>query len=565
MDEPSLKFKIIVAFTLMLSQSYVLAAPPRTPQFPTTIEPARTGEAISNRPLIEEPMLSPETQVHILHGQTLPPEMAKLKFKMTAVRIEHPVVYTCEELLEPFQSDIGKVVTLGDIQEIANKITTRYQQAGYILTQVIIPPQHIRDGVVTLEVVAGHIDKVFVSGDVCPALKELVLAYGAKIQDPCPMQMADLERYTLLINDIPGVTAKAVLTPSKTTPQTVDVTYIVEEHYLSGFAAVNNYGTKYLGPVQGFLGVELDSGIQVGDSTQLQVVTTANKQLNFVELRHKEIIGCEGLKVGIYGQYLHEVPDFTLSPFDVKGTYGVVGADFLYPIIRSRQTNLSLNGGFMVLDSKTTILGTSLYDDHIRPLYLGLNYSHQDSFQGVNQAAITLTQGLKILGASGQSNISRPKGESVFTKITPSVSRYQALPCDFSLMVLVQGQYSFDTLLSSQQFGFGGSLVGRGYDPSEIVGDDGVGGTLELRYDSYIVPETLSSQYYVFYDAGIVWNRDPTFLYSRASATSTGVGVRLKFLQNFEGNLYIAKPLTRNVATFANRDIRVFFSLLLKL
>lgn len=548
------------------------AAAAATPQaslgsaiLPSTVEPARTGQAISQEPFLEEePMLSPELRFQIMHGQKLSKEMAALKVHLKAIHIENPVVYTCEELLEPFQCFIGKTVTLGEIQDIATQITTRYQKEGYILTQVIIPPQHVHDGIVTLKVIAGYVDKLHISGDIPCDLQELIQSYGCKIQNSRPLQLRDLERYTLLINDIPGVKVNAILTPSKTTPQSADINFVVEQHHFSGYAAVNNYGTRYLGPVQYFLGGEIDSMIMVGDLTQVQAVTTANKQLNFIDVRYSEIMGCEGFRGAVFGQYLHEVPNFTLSPFDIKGNYTVGGVDFLYPIIRGRQTNLNLTGGFMVLDSETTTFGMDIYDDHIRPLYVGLDYNYQDSLKGVNHASLILTQGLRVLGASGKTNISRPRGESVFTKLNPLVSRYQLLPCDFSFVALVEGQYSFDTLLSAEQFGVGGPQVGRGYDPSEIIGDHGISGTLELRYDKFIIPEKLSSQYYVFYDAGVVWNRDPTFLYKRASVTSTGIGIRLTYLDHIEGTLFFAKPLTRKVATFNNKDIRVFFSLLIK-
>ena len=40
-------------------------------------------------------------------------------------------------------------------------------------------------------------------------------------------------------------------------------------------------------------------------------------------------------------------------------------------------------------------------------------------------------------------------------------------------------------------------------------------------------------QWYLFYDAGIVWNRDGVNLFPKQSATSIGLGSRLTIIKNF--------------------------------
>ena len=158
--------------------------------------------------------------------------------------------------------------------------------------------------------------------------------------------------------------------------------------------------------------------------------------------------------------------------------------------------------------------------------------------------------GFNILGANQHLLQSRIKGMPNYTKANVTLSRIQGLPWQLSLLGATRGQYSCNPLLATNQFAFGGPDYGRGYDPSEIVGDDGVGFKLELRRDtSYAFRWLAAVQYYVFYDAGIIWNRDGDNLLPKQSATSTGLGARFTFIPQLSGNLFFAKPLTHSLNT----------------
>ena len=53
----------------------------------------------------------------------------------------------------------------------------------------------------------------------------------------------------------------------------------------------------------------------------------------------------------------------------------------------------------------------------------------------------------------------------------------------------------------------GGLAFGRGYGSAEISGDNGVAGTVELRFDQKSSYQDLNGyQLYGFVDAGLAWN-----------------------------------------------------------
>ncbi len=532
---------------------------------PGTINPARSAAAVSEELNQQQEVgegLQSKTAVSSKMGQKLPPELAKLSLDLRGIQIIYNntcPIFSKEELIEPFVNKIGTRLTLGEVQEMANQMATHYQQEGYVLTRVIIPPQKIDKGVVTLQVIEGYIDKVEIKGDVSACLEEMLRDYGEQIRCSKPLNMKMLERYTLLASDIHGLSVKAVLKPSANASGAADLVFVVEQKYGNAFVAFNNFGTRYLGPLQWMSGVELDSVFRAGDVTQLQVASTANKEMNFAELRHSEWLNCDGLKGSIMGQYSHTQPGSILKPFGIIGNYDLASADLSYPIVRSRKENMIVSTGFSVLDSQSKLFGQELYFDHIRPIYLGFLYNNQDKYKGVNQAEFVLKQGLPILSASGHTNISRPNGHSVFTLITGTLQRTQALTECISLYGLIEGQYTFRKLLVPMQFGFGGSIIGRGYDPSEIIGNQGLAGTLEARMQMPYFSPQVQLEPYVFYDAGKVWN--PGF---HSSATSTGIGLRANLFKNADLLFYLAKPLTHEVLAYRDKRLRAFFSVVLR-
>src|SRR5207245_1522166 len=72
-------------------------------------------------------------------------------------------------------------------------------------------------------------------------------------------------------------------------------------------------------------------------------------------------------------------------------------------------------------------------------------------------------------------------GRSDFTKLNLDLSRQQPIDDNWSFVVAAAGQYAFVPLLVAEQFGVGGTLWNRGFDPSETLGYRALAGTVQLR------------------------------------------------------------------------------------
>ncbi len=560
---------LVFSFVIILHFPTSLLAEPLgsgAASIPSSASPSRAAEETAARPTLPSAELGGGV-IQTGHPRyALTKEAAKVEFTITELRIINPVIFCEEELLEPYRCRLGKKITLAQLQKIATEMTTRYSKAGYILTQVLVPQQKIMDGVVTLQVMTGYIDHVEVSGDVQPCVADLLLKYGCAVKQCVPLHSKTLERYALLANDIPGMTVKAMLKPSKTAQGASDLIFVVCQELEQGSFAVNNFGSPYLGPLQFIATGSQNSWFYAGDETQGQVVTTGTRELNYAQLRYSKPVGCEGMRVNLLGRYVVSYPGGALAPLHIQGQNKVYSIDWSYPYIRSREENLYFLAGFTYLNDKVNLLYTLLYNDRIRPVHFGLQYSIVDRFEGVNNLQTTFTQGLQILNPSGFTYLSRPQGKVDFSKINWTYLRLQPLPCDFSLATLFTGQFSYHPLLSAAQFGFGGPSLGRGYDPSEILGDNGLAAIIELRYDvpylSFLECYVNKIQYYIFCDTGQVWNLDPNPPPQAQQAASAGLGMRVNLTKCLDANFYYAKPLTKPVNSTGKYHWRGYFSLI---
>jgi len=168
--------------------------------------------------------------------------------------------------------------------------------------------------------------------------------------------------------------------------------------------------------------------------------------------------------------------------------------------------------------------------------------------------------------------LSRRNGKYNFSKVNLEYSRLQYLSFitpGLNILGSVIGQYAFSQLLSDEEFGVGGDEFGRVYDPSELTGDHGLAGKLELQWGQNTAFEDFEAltgyQLYVFYDLGAVWqidSRAKALTSSRQSLASVGMGVRFNLWDNVSGLVEVATPLTRDVAARGadGDEARVFFN-----
>jgi hemolysin activation/secretion protein len=534
----------------------------QVPQFrPPSVDPGRLQDQTPG-PTPQAPRAAPRIAVPDQPQQPAVPGADRIQLTLRGVTIEGSTVYSPGEFAPLYANLIGQRITLAQVFQVANQITLRYRQDGYILSRAMVPQQRIgADGMVVIRVVEGFIAHVNVEG----ARNLQVLGYGRRLESFRPLRSDQLERYLLLANDLPGVTARGVLSPSTTTEGASDLTIIVEERTFDGFVGMDNRGTRFVGPEQLFTGLGINNITGLGERTFLRFTTTPWDSRELVSFQGDETlpVGNEGTRVTLSGARLRSDPGLDLAALGVQSDATTISLQLYHPIIRSRAQNLNVRGSFWYrnltsafLNDPTTPPST---EDRLRVVRLGATYDLADRWQGVNSFSIDFHQGLQIFDATSNSNPLRTRinGRSDFTKLTIDGSRLQSLGFwlpGLQVQLNVSAQFSLNGgLLASEQFGLGSTPFGRAYDYSEITGDDGFGGSIELQYGRAVTNETLRRyiqeyQAYVFYDGGMVWQNTSTGT-SLPNLQSTGLGLRINAAHGLSFDLQGAKALSRCVAT----------------
>ncbi len=480
----------------------------------------------------------------------VPDSIKAVRVTLRTIAVEGSTVFSSEQLGALTAPYLGHEISGSDIFVLAQALTAHYRNAGYFLSQVVVPPQILgKDGTLTLRVVEGYIAAVFIEGD--ERVRKQLSAIGEKIMATRPLQAEVLERYLLIANEFPGLHLRSVLTPSEAAGA-ADLTLIASIKEVEAFASIDNYGTRYLGPNQAMLGISVNQLTAANDQLRYIGVGTGDTEMSYHQLAYSQVVNEEGLKLGLMAYQARTQPGDSLSSQDIRGRADGVSFSLGYPLLRTRNRSVLARLAYDTIDSDTNTLGVRTIEDRIRAVRAGLSWLMLDGWDGQNSLDMDVSQG--VGGTSkGDPLKSRAGADGMFTKVAFDYTRFQPLSARWGVTVGMAGQWSGDTpLLSSEQFALGGRRFGRAYDSAELVGDRALALRLEPRYAGVSSLPGLQAYHLLgLYEVGEVTRvgtpaggTSPT-----QSLASGGVGARLFLAGNITAQVEAVWPLTKPLAS----------------
>lgn len=489
---------------------------------------------------------------------------ARPQFVLQAIDVVGAVAIPGDRIAAVYRPYLGKKVSQSDLAAIAVAISDLYRAAGFHLSRAIVPPQDIAAGRVRVQVIEGAVVQVELKGD--GAEQFGVRPMLAPILAEQPARLATLERQLLLVNARPGVriTDTALEEIGGATGRFRLVVSLKTWHVFSS-VGLDNLGSSSVGPWQTYATGAFNSYLTPGDTLAVNLSTVANdpRELGFARLSYDAPVGVEGVRLG--GSILYSAVrpgDARRLDSDITTTEAFeVRASTVAFMSQSSALTLTAAGTFSNV-SEHDLYGP-WYNDHIRTASLTADYRLQDSLNGTNLATLTLRQGLDIFGASHFDDplLSRDGASASFSVLNFWFTRYQTLNEAWSLKLSAASQTASRPLFTSQQFYLGGAAFGRGYGAAEISGDNGLAGSLELRFDQKLQFRYWTGyQLYAFGDAGAVWNHGYR-LSDGLSLTSAGAGARFFMPNDLQLDLGMAVPLSYRSPDNSRRSPRFLFTL----
>lgn len=418
-------------------------------------------------------------------------------------------IFTDAQLAALVADYTGKPVSLIQLYEAADRITSHYVEAGYTLASAQLPAQKISEGVVKLEVIEGRVGKVVYEGlkGYRPGDLEVYVAGTAG-----QVYRGDtFEEGLRAIDTLPGLDARALLRPGEVYGST-DIVVQGKETPYEGSFFVDNSGRDTAGETR--VGVQLDVNNPLGGGDQLSLLglRSSDDLLEYGSLGYSLPTGWQGSRLKFSYGY---------AKFELGGGFqGVAGSnrnsrvELELPVLRGGSDQLSVSAAVSDTKADTDFAGIPLRATELTLLELGSVYTHVYRSGAVSQVVGNLSSNFQKADATDR-NSQRIRLELDGQHIQPIAKQIQLVA--HGLFV-----YSPDPLPDTQQLSIGGPTTIRGHAPSEARGDWGYLGSLTLRRPYNLGKLVLTPR--VFVDAGRVRSRDPTGTTPEVTLASVGIG-----------------------------------------
>lgn len=397
-------------------------------------------------------------------------------------RITGAVSFPQAELAELVKPWVGRPLDLAGLNEAAGAITRRYQAAGHFLSYAYLPAQKVADGVIEIAVLEGRIDATQVANGQDTRLRdEVVQAHVDPLVDRQPVKQDEVERKLLLLNDIPGVVARAAFAPGASQGAAEMVVSVAEDEPLATSVTVDNHGSRSSGEYRAGLGLQFRDLFGWGDELQARLLASQRGGLVSGSLAGWLPMGGDGLKFGASVSSLRYVLGGSFAATGAEGTARAFGPRLRYPLVRTEAANLGFEGSVERKHLRDDVQAVGATSRKTATVMEGtLSFDLRDAFAGggVSAGSIGATSGtLRLL--DGPSTVDT-SGD--YHKANVVLSRQQALFGPFSAYLRFVGQFAHRNLDSSEKLALGGPTGVRAYTSGEAVVDDGRFVSAELRY-----------------------------------------------------------------------------------
>jgi hemolysin activation/secretion protein len=462
------------------------------------------------------------------------------RFSVNAFTFTGNTVFSDAMLKRRLERFVDLQLNLYDLTRAADAITRFYRDHGYPIARAIVPAQTVEKGIVRIEVIEGRIGKVGVLGnDRYP--DATILGYTGSLPRGGLVTLDGLERGLLLLNDLPGLTARATLQAGAEFG-TTDVLIRAEEKRASGFVSIDNRGRVEVGQRRVDASLELHNALGFGDELGVRAIRSEGDLLNYGRIAYSFPLGSAGLRGGA----VYSRTDYTIggdfAPLGIEGGATSRELTLSYPALRSRRRNIVYGLGLRRTESNQTTLGVPTSADRIGILSANVlgNWVHEDS---------AVTNATAIVSGNGRRNPFGQRQDAQAGKLELDVNHLRAASRNWDLYLRGNMVVSRDALADTEKFALGGPDSVRGYQTSELRGDQGWQGTVELRRQFLLAGIPGVGQ--VFYDYGSAKAKG---FGGSDSIQSWGIGATAYFHRHLRAKVEYAHPISDRRSSDGERD-----------
>ncbi|EJF2458985.1 ShlB/FhaC/HecB family hemolysin secretion/activation protein [Salmonella enterica] len=388
------------------------------------------------------------------------------------------------DLQRELAADLNRPQTFAGLEAMAQKITALYRHHGLLVARAVLPPQTVKDGVLTIRIIPGRYDGAHISNtsSVSTAVAQRLVSTTTPQGDVVTRKQ--LEREALLLGEIPGVNAQVSMKTGSQQGTTAPEITLTPGQRFGGYVGLDNQGDPTTGRSRAMLGGYANNLLGLGDQLRVDLLDAYEKNDLFNGSLDYSLLagGGYGTRVGV--NYSHLNYHYNLSGLGFNGYSDNWGLYVTQPWIRTSRARVDvrLDGGQQFL--------TDTYPDE-------LGVMAGKGRKQVSSGALTLTgsvadlpggvTGFGITGTTGNVDLRNGtarlwnQNSGQFSRLNYQLNHDQQVWGPFSVYAGVNGQMTNNNLDASQKFLMGGASAVRAYDIGDGSVDQGVVGTAEVR------------------------------------------------------------------------------------
>jgi len=441
-------------------------------------------------------------------------------------------VLSADDLAVLTQPYIGNKVSLDALQTLADAITERYLEAGYITSRAILDEQSIASGNIQIQILEGKVEEIRVEGT------ERLANYvkrRVELGTATPLRTDRLENQLRLLRADPLFeNVEASLRTGTTPTSSILIVRVKESNPFNSGMSLDNYSPPSVGSERFTINGSYRNPTGLGDEVAASFRTTTKGGSRTLEFLYRVPLnpmnGTLQLRTSLNWNDVVQEP---FNQFDIRGNSQLYELSFRQPLIRTPREELAVSAGFNYQTGQTfTFAGPTPFGfgpnaqgiSTTSVFKLGQDYTRRD-VSGAWALRSQFSIGTGLFGATSNPS---PVPDSHFFSWLGQIQRVQVLSENNFLIVSADVQLASAGLLPSQQFVMGGGQSVRGFRQNVRAGDNGVRFSIEDRITVERDEGGVARFIFIpFFDMGWVWNasENPNTLPDQRFIAGIGAGI----------------------------------------
>jgi len=426
-------------------------------------------------------------------------------------------------LTQPYEN---RSVSLEELLELRSFIIQLYINNGYITSGAFLPNnQNLSSGIIQIQVVEGEVEQIEIGG--LRRLREGYVRSRLERTTSTPLNRQRLEEALQLLQLDPLIERVNAELVAGTTPGSNILRVSLNEApaFHAAFGVDNNQSPS-IGSVQGSVEVSHDNLLGFGDRISAQYGRTEG--LDLYDINYTIPVNARnGILSFRYNNGDSSIIEDDFEDVGIRSETRTYSLGFRQPLTRTPTREFALSLGLDLRRSQTYILDNIPFSFTEGPeegesKVTVIRFSQDWVNRGTRRVLAARSQfSLGIDAFDATTNNTGTDGQ--FFSWLGQFQWVQQLSPRNLLVARIDAQLTPDSLLSLERFSMGGVDTVRGYQQNQLIADNGILGSVEVRVPLTSDPRIL--QLAPFFEIATAWNNrdiDP----GPATIASLGLGLR---------------------------------------